>query len=65
MSDNVTPIDLFNNKNYTTLEIRNARYETCKGCEELFQPTKTCKKCGCFMAMKTWLKEATCPLGKW
>lgn len=61
----VTPFDLLNSKNYTTEDIRNARYETCLGCEKLFKPTRTCKECGCFMVMKTWLKDATCPLGKW
>jgi len=27
--------------------------------------SKQCKKCGCFMAIKTKLQAATCPLGKW
>ena len=61
----VTPLDLLNNENYTTEEIRNARYDTCLGCERFFKPTKTCRECGCFMTMKTWLKEAECPIGKW
>jgi rRNA maturation endonuclease Nob1 len=65
MSEDVTPIDLLFSDNYTTKEIRNKRYDICKECDSLFKPTNTCKECGCFMAMKTWLKEATCPLGKW
>ena len=24
-----------------------------------------CKECGCFMNRKTWLKDASCPIGKW
>jgi len=64
-AQNVTPIDLLNSKNYTTKEIRNQRLDICKGCPRLFKPTKTCKECGCFMAMKTWLSDATCPIGKW
>ena len=27
--------------------------------------TQQCKKCGCFMKIKTKLKNATCPLQKW
>ena len=65
MSDDVTPLDLLNNKNYTTQDIRNGRYEICLDCDKLFKPTRTCKECGCFMAMKTWLKNASCPIGKW
>jgi rRNA maturation endonuclease Nob1 len=65
MSDDVIPLDLLSNTNYTTRDIRNERYDICKGCDRLFAPTKTCKECGCFMAMKTWLKGASCPLGKW
>lgn len=63
--DEVRPWDLLDSKNYTTPEIREGRYKTCLGCERLFRPTRTCKECGCFMAMKTWLENAHCPLGKW
>lgn len=28
-------------------------------------PAKTCRKCGCFMPAKVWLKNAKCPDGKW
>jgi len=59
------PIDLFNKNNYTELDIRDARYDICLGCDRLFKPTSTCKECGCFMNRKTWLKDASCPLGKW
>jgi len=37
----------------------------CLSCEHLIQLTKTCKKCGCFMELKTKLQDAVCPLGKW
>lgn len=63
--DKVTPLDLLSSDNYTTQDIRDERYEICKGCPELIKLTRTCKKCGCFMSMKTWLKEADCPIGKW
>jgi hypothetical protein len=63
--DDVTPLDLLSSKNYTTKKIRNERFDICKECPKLFKPTKTCKECGCFMAMKTWLSDATCPINKW
>lgn len=64
-NDDVTPLDLLNNKNYTTREKRDMRYDICKSCDRLFKPTRTCKECGCFMAAKTWLKEAYCPMLRW
>jgi hypothetical protein len=62
----VTPIDLINP--YTkkvTDELQEKRYSICKSCPELIKLTKQCKKCGCFMELKTKLKAATCPMGKW
>lgn len=46
-------------------EDANKRYDICKACPELIKLTKQCKKCGCFMAAKTRLEAATCPMGKW
>jgi len=46
-------------------EITDLRLEICRPCENLFKPTFSCKKCGCFMKIKTKLEEATCPEGKW
>jgi hypothetical protein len=63
--DSVTPLDLLSSDNYTTKEIRNERFDVCKGCDRLFKPTRTCRECGCFMALKTWLKDAACPKDKW
>lgn len=65
MSDDVTPLDLLHSDRYTNTKIRGERLDICLGCDRLFKPTRTCKECGCFMAMKTWLKDASCPLGKW
>lgn len=61
----VTPFDLLSSSNYTTRQERDERLGLCKGCDLLFKPTRTCKDCGCFMALKTWLKDAVCPVGKW
>lgn len=41
------------------------RYDICLKCPELIKVTKQCKKCGCFMALKTKLEKAECPIGKW
>ena len=61
----VSPLDLLSSDNYIERDIRDERLNICKGCDELFKPTRTCKQCGCFMALKTWIKDATCPLNKW
>ena len=49
----------------TDEETANQRYAICLECPELIGLTKQCKQCGCFMAMKTKIKSAECPLGKW
>ncbi len=41
------------------------RKKICSLCPYLFKPTFTCKKCGCFMKIKTKLANAKCPEGKW
>ena len=48
----------------TTLEDRNFRKEICENCPLLNQ-LKVCKSCRCFMPLKTWLKDQSCPEGKW
>lgn len=60
------PWDLVNpNTPWATDEDAKARFEICKACPELLQITNQCKKCGCFMHLKTKLQNATCPIGKW
>jgi hypothetical protein len=60
------PWDLVNPATeWATPEVAEERYSICKACPELIKLTKQCKKCGCFMAAKTKLQLATCPLGKW
>ena len=63
---NTRPWDFFSmHTTYADDETANKRYEICHTCPELIQLTKQCKKCGCFMAAKTKLEKATCPIGKW
>lgn len=60
------PWDLINPETeWASDEVATERYDICKACPELIKLTKQCKKCGCFMAAKTKLEKATCPLGKW
>jgi len=46
-------------------EERNVRYKICQECEWLWKPTGSCKKCGCFVAAKTYLPNESCPMKKW
>ena len=60
------PWDLLNpNTLYVSDDIQKTRLDICKACPELIKLTTQCKKCGCFMAAKTKLEKAVCPLGKW
>ncbi|NBO98659.1 MAG: hypothetical protein EBU90_00760 [Proteobacteria bacterium] len=43
----------------------NSRLSVCKGCEFFDKNQERCGKCGCFMALKTYLKAERCPVGKW
>ena len=46
-------------------DIIDKRCDECQKCEFLFKPTGSCKKCGCFMQVKTKISTASCPIGKW
>jgi len=61
----VKPWDLLNPANRISEDAAFERLDICKSCPELIKLTSTCKKCGCFMKLKTHLKYAECPLGKW
>ena len=59
------PWDVFNSENHIDQKTTDQRMDICKACPELIQLTKQCKKCGCFMELKTKLEYAKCPIGKW
>ena len=62
----VTPLDLLNPMTKSASEeLTKSRMLICKACPELIKLTTQCKKCGCFMAAKTKLEKASCPIGKW
>jgi hypothetical protein len=66
MSKQARPWDILNpNTEYVDSKISDERYNICLSCPELIDLTKQCKKCGCFMALKTKMEKASCPLGKW
>jgi hypothetical protein len=41
------------------------RKAICNGCDAFDKANERCTKCGCYMAVKAYLKAAKCPLGKW
>jgi hypothetical protein len=43
----------------------NRRKSICNNCEFFNKSQERCTKCGCFMAVKVYLKAAHCPIGKW
>lgn len=60
------PWDLLNpNTVYLSDEESSNRFNICKSCPELIKFTSQCKKCGCFMKLKTKMEHASCPIGKW
>lgn len=42
-----------------------ARLNICKGCDFFNASQERCTKCGCKMAIKTYLKAESCPIKKW
>jgi hypothetical protein len=66
MSDDVKPWDILNpNKPKSPEELVIYRLDLCKQCEFYRERTNQCKKCVCFMKLKTSLVHAKCPIGKW
>lgn len=60
------PWDVLNpNVEHASEDEASRRYGFCEECPSLIKLTHQCKECGCFMKLKTKLKHATCPLGKW
>ena len=65
-ADDVKPWDLLNpNSPRSPEELAQYRFEICQACPAYRPRTNTCKKCGCFMKLKTTLQNAKCPIGKW
>jgi hypothetical protein len=54
---------LMPNTEYVSSLEAKERLDICKQCPKL--TAKVCQECGCFMPLKTKLKHAECPIGKW
>jgi hypothetical protein len=48
-----------------TTEEANNRMNICNSCPFYISEQQRCGKCGCYMAIKTYLKAERCPIGKW
>ena len=49
----------------TTDKERKKRMKECLSCAWYIKEKKRCAKCGCVVALKTYLLEDSCPVGKW
>ncbi len=66
MGDDVKFSDLFDpNQPRSDRDLIESRLEICNTCEHFNRRMVKCKKCGCFMKLKTTLVQAKCPIGKW
>jgi len=64
VSRNVQSVSAGNNLRLTQEEA-NSRLDICNTCEFFNKVQSRCTKCGCFMAVKTYLKAEKCPIGRW
>lgn len=46
-------------------EDAETRLTICRACPYFRHTDERCSKCGCYMAVKTYLKAEKCPIGKW
>ncbi len=59
-------LDLFDpNMPRSKRELIEQRLDICNSCEWFNKRVAKCKKCGCFMKLKTTLQDAKCPMEKW
>ena len=68
MKDNgdVEFTDLFDpNQPRSGKDLIEYRLAICNECPFFNKSLNKCKKCGCFMKLKSTLKQASCPVGKW
>jgi hypothetical protein len=43
----------------------NRKKSICNSCEFFNSQQDRCTKCGCYVAVKVYLKSSFCPIGKW
>lgn len=59
-----------NSSEKVSQNLKHLRLAKCKTCftsdgRKMVTITGNCRKCGCFINLKTEYKEESCPLGKW
>ncbi len=66
MTQDVKFTDLFDpSKPRSDKELIESRLAMCNECNFFNKRLIKCKKCGCFMKLKSTLQDAKCPVGKW
>jgi hypothetical protein len=66
MSNDVKFSDLFDpNMPRSNRELIESRLSICNSCPWFNKRLAKCKKCGCFMKLKSTLQDAKCPIGAW
>tara|TARA_R110000824_G_scaffold292578_2_gene480988 strand:+ start:2999 stop:3397 length:399 start_codon:yes stop_codon:yes gene_type:complete len=53
------------NKFFVSNEVYNERIAICKSCVYYFSPTGQCKRCLCFMKIKSRISSQSCPEKFW
>jgi ribosomal protein L32 len=46
-------------------DLQKRRLEICQKCEYYKEDNISCKKCGCYLLIKTSWASESCPVGKW
>lgn len=60
------PLDMLNPREpRSNEELVEQRLAICRSCEFFRPRVEQCKKCGCFMKLKTKLERSHCPIHKW
>jgi len=54
-----------NKQFFATKEVREERLKICESCPLLYKPTYTCRRCMCFMKIKSSIASMRCPDNKW
>jgi len=45
--------------------LKDKRMKICEGCAWFIKKSQRCASCGCFVPLKAFLEEESCPVGKW
>lgn len=56
---------MFESSMFVEEKEKERRLAICNNCPNLYKLTGNCKLCGCFVKLKTKLKNQNCPISKW